>query len=138
MSNVNEYLTKKANEILENKKRSRGSEKRLTIILSEYDYRRLKFISDILSEPVSAFARNLIAQALSDAEKVLKLQETEDEPSDFDPEIGPLYEYTKYGAFINSTGNIDGDDEDTDGNISSDAHGSEQKRSTRRPRPPQR
>jgi hypothetical protein len=57
--------------------RKKGEEKRMTIILSEYDYNRLITVSDYFAEKPSIFARNLLNLSLDDAEKIIKLAPTE-------------------------------------------------------------
>jgi len=112
MSNVNDYLKKMADEVASKKKRSRGTEKRLTVVLSEYDARRLKYISKMLGETSGALARNLIVQALDDAEKILNLDEWEDEPTGMDEYGNVMFERSEYGSYINhATGD---DDEESD------------------------
>lgn len=112
MSNVNDYLKKMADEVASKKKRARGTEKRLTVVLSEYDARRLKYISKMLGETSSAFARNLIVQALDDAEKVLYLREYEDEPMGLDADGDPIYSRSEYGMYVNHVSSDDDDDSD--------------------------
>ncbi|MFF2886696.1 hypothetical protein [Paenibacillus sp. NPDC057967] len=107
MSNLNNYLQKMADEVTAKNKRARGEEKRLTVVLSDYDHRRLKFISDKLGESAGAFARNIIVEALNDAEKVLKLDEYEPEPIGTDMFGDDVYRYSDYGNFINDATDFD-------------------------------
>lgn len=72
-SKVTSFIEKKIKEVEENTKRSKGKERRFTVVLSEYDFKRLTFITNILSEPKSALAREFIIGALDDAEAALKL-----------------------------------------------------------------
>ncbi|GMK47596.1 hypothetical protein PghCCS26_47260 [Paenibacillus glycanilyticus] len=72
-SKVTSFIEKKIREMEENTKRSKGKERRFTVVLSEYDFKRLTFITGMLSEPKSALAREFIVGALDDAELALKL-----------------------------------------------------------------
>jgi len=83
-------------------KRARGEEKRLTVVLSDYDHRRLKYISDKLGESAGAFARNILVAALDDAEKLLKLEEHDPEPRGTDVHGDDFYRLSDYGHYINN------------------------------------
>lgn len=91
------------------KERRKGKEQRFTVTLSEFDYRRLRYIANELGLNKSALVRQLLIQALNDAEKVFGLEEID---SDLEQSTG-YKEYTRYGLFIN--GEIDEpDDSDED------------------------
>lgn len=114
MSNLTDYIQKMADEAFAKTKRNRGTEKRLTVILSDYDHRRLKYISEKLGEPASTFARNLIMQALTDAERILHLDELDDMAIGEDDDGDFIYPYSDYGNYINRTNQYANDDTDDD------------------------
>ncbi len=101
-SELTGYLKKMYDDKLEKEKRNKGKEKRFTVVLSEYDFKRLSFIASEFGEPKSTFARAIIIQSLADAEKILGLKEWE---TDKDTLIilGEDAEYrTVYGEYLNS------------------------------------
>lgn len=72
-SKVMSMLIKKKMDLEENAKRSKGKEGRFTVVLSEYDDKRLSYIASKFGDPKSTLARELIIGALTEAEKVLGL-----------------------------------------------------------------
>lgn len=94
---LRQYIQQQAKEKELRDKRAKGKEKRFTVTLSEYDYRRLRFIAKRLGLLRTALTKNLLIQALNDAEDVLGLKEKNESPND-----RLLYgEFTDYGNFIN-------------------------------------
>jgi hypothetical protein len=135
-SGVSSFLLKKDKERAENKKRSRGKEKRITIILSEYDFRRLKYIAKHFGDLRSVLARNLIIESLADAEKILEFNEYDEGLLDSLEEWEPMADaFTEYGRFINGLTEDDDSEEDgtDDSGESSDVKKSPQ---VKRPKPP--
>jgi hypothetical protein len=109
VSEVSEFLQQMLREKAEKDKRSKGKEQRFTVAMSEYDYRRLRFIASELGEVRGAFVRNLLIQALNDAERALGLEGwTVDEAASIEHHE-TMYEKTYYGRYIN--GDIEMDDE---------------------------
>ncbi|TCM89656.1 hypothetical protein EV294_112121 [Paenibacillus sp. BK033] len=89
-SKVTSFIEKKIKEMEENTKRSKGKERRFTVVLSEYDFKRLTFMADRLSEPKSVLAREFIVGALDDAEAALNLTGWEKAEYDFMYELEDL------------------------------------------------
>lgn len=114
-NNLKGYLSKLNQEKNSKQKRMRGKEKRLTIILSEYDFRRLKYISKILTTQTSVFAREIILEALSDAELIIGLSEFDIELTEFtnaDGEQDFGHSQSDYGDYINAVGDDELSDDD--------------------------
>ncbi|MEK3942496.1 hypothetical protein [Paenibacillus sp. FSL E2-0177] len=100
-----EYFKRLAQDQRMREKRDRGEEKRITVVLSEYDYNRLAYIAKLSSLKRSTIAKNMIINALLSAEEVFGLSEyVELEDSQGEP-TGVL---TKYGEYIN--GRVIGDE----------------------------
>jgi hypothetical protein len=111
-SDVFQLIKKMKQEKEEQEKRNRGTEKRFTVVLSEYDYRRLNYISKELGAVRSSLARQLIVQALNDAEKALGLEEWILDDGASYGEDGEVYVLGRYGKYINEIS--DGTDDDGD------------------------
>jgi hypothetical protein len=112
-SGVYKLLSSMKQEKANKEKRNRGKEQRFTVTLSEYDFRRLKYIAKDLGLLRSTFARKILIEALNDAEKVLGLTEYDYErPEIIDGE--EFYPQTEYGRYLEFGGNDDGDEDEGD------------------------
>lgn len=116
-SNVMSLFSRMDEERKAKQKRSKGQEKRLTVVLSDYDFRRLKFIANHFEELPSVFARNLLLESLKDAEDFLDLDEVEEGTMSW---IGdePVFDYSEYGKYINGVlDTLDGASEEEDDGV---------------------
>jgi hypothetical protein len=114
-SSVSDYLKRLNEEKNAKQKRIRGKEKRITIILSEYDSRRLKYIANHFSAQTSVFARELLVQALNDSEIITGLSEYGTDTDVYTDEKGEevwYYKQSDYGRYINSVGDDELPDDD--------------------------
>lgn len=118
-NNVRSYFSKLEKEKKEREKRSKGGDKRLTVVLSDYDFRRLKYIAKHFGELNSVFARNIILEALADAEKFLDLEEYDNDfpifYTDEDGEQKVEFDLSSYGQYINGISSTEEDEEEDGG-----------------------
>lgn len=101
-SNVFSLFQRMDEERKTKQKRSKGKDKRLTVVLSEYDFRRLSYIAREFEELPSVFARSLLLESLKDAEKFLELVEYDEKGTGYNEFLGEvIYDYTEYGEYVN-------------------------------------
>ena len=129
-SNVARLLEQLKREKTYKSRREQGKDQRATTMISEYDYRRLKFIAAQLGVLRSTFIRKVLIEALNDAEAVLNLQVNSSEVDEHLTELlgEPIFEMTDYGKYLHESRSDEEDDDDSDSDNDSESEDTKPKR----------
>lgn len=113
-SSVSSLIEQLKREKLYKDRRKQGKEQRVTAMLSEHDFKRLRYISKELGLIRSSFIRKVLIEALNDAERILGLHEqVVDEGLTLSMGDGDTYySFTEYGHFLRSNDEDDDNDEE--------------------------